>query len=745
MIRRLIALLWLALAPAALAAEPAPPLEPRTVLALYDGLEEDDPRFTPLHRFIDMPLGHLGLRLRYRDIATSLPDPAELEGIRGVVTWFVGDSMPDPMGFIGWVEAVTARGIPVVVIGQTGIGADMAGRATPQADQERFFRALGFDYDGDSTYLSYGVKVLRKDPALVEFERPLPPVLPPFLHLRPLPGAEAGSFLVVGRPDNPESESHVVALTTRGGYVATGFTHYFNERLQQLQWYLNPFDFFRRAFRTDALPKPDTTTLSGRRIYYSHVDGDGWNNVSEIRDPDNREERLTAPEVIERFAVAPYPDLPVTMGIVAAEVHADWQGTERGRKAARALLAHPQVEAGSHSFSHPFEWSFFAEYSIEKELPYLERTGAAERFKQRYLAKLGLTGRPVGTAEGTDSGRYDVPRAYLDYPFDMEQEITGAVAVIEALAPPGKKVELFQWSGDTRPYPAFLKRLREVGLPNINGGDTRLDSEYPSTAWVAPLARQVAGELQVYASNSNENTYTDLWHDRFFGFRGLVETLRNTELPRRLKPVNVYYHTYSGEKRASLKALTDNLDWARGQSLAPIPASRFARIVEGFFTTELEALGPRRWRVAQRGALNTLRFDGAEALAVDPAGSEGVLGWNRHAGSLYVALDPAAPAPVVALGPAAGGPCVAGVPSLIEARWPVRGLESMAGGFAFEAQGFGAGEMRWCAGAPGRYRIAADGAEPLAAEAGPEGVLAFTLPGGGIDGVAVTVVREAGS
>jgi len=32
----------------------------------------------------------------------------------------------------------------------------------------------------------------------------------------------------------------------------------------------------------ERLPVPDVTTLDGRRMYFSHIDGDGWNNISEI-------------------------------------------------------------------------------------------------------------------------------------------------------------------------------------------------------------------------------------------------------------------------------------------------------------------------------------------------------------------------------------------------------------------------------------------------------------------------------
>ena len=65
------------------------------------------------------------------------------------------------------------------------------------------------------------------------------------------------------------------------------------------------------AFATDDLPKPDTTTLAGRRIYYSHIDGDGWRNVS-LADEYAGHQVISARVILEE-AIRPFPDLPVTV------------------------------------------------------------------------------------------------------------------------------------------------------------------------------------------------------------------------------------------------------------------------------------------------------------------------------------------------------------------------------------------------------------------------------------------------
>ncbi len=86
-------------------------------------------------------------------------------------------------------------------------------------------------------------------------------------------------------------------------------------------------------------------------------------------------------------------------------------------------------------------------------------------------------------------------------------------------------MSLVQWTGATRPYPKAMEITAKLGLPNINGGDPRYDSKYPSLAYLSPLSRKVGKYRQIYSSASNENTYTGLWKGPFFGYKYLVETL----------------------------------------------------------------------------------------------------------------------------------------------------------------------------------------------------------------------------
>ncbi|HQZ37475.1 MAG TPA: hypothetical protein PLH72_00445 [Vicinamibacterales bacterium] len=678
-----LALTLLALVmPASSFAGPASTPRPvaRTVLALYDSALEATPRDTRVHALAEMPLNHLGLVVKYHDIRTGLPTPEALRGVRGVITWFVDDAMPNPRAYLRWVDTLSRGGVPLVVMGALGALMDEQGTLVPTDEVNTALARLGWRYDGDWHSTTAGASYSVQDPRIVGFERRLPRLVPPYAAVRAT-APDARTALRVSMPGQPPAEADLVIISPRGAYVAPGYA-YFADRSDDRefrQWYLNPFEFFREAFDTDQVPKLDTATLSGRRIYYSHIDGDGWRNLTQIEPYRSRyviAARVVLDEILRRF-----PDLPVSVGAIVGDLDPAWKGTQESLAVARDLYRLPHVEPAIHTYSHPLDWGFF-QASLTR--------GVDEGYAPTSTTAVG----------GSDVLHGDAgvkPRSYDTRPFSLATEIDDARAFVDALLPPGKRVQLLQWSGDTRPFAEALAHTRRAGLVNINGGDTRFDRDFPSTAWVSPLGVETGSERQVYASNSNENTYTDLWRDRFFGFSFLTRTVRNTGSPRRLKPFNLYYHMYSGERLSSLNAVLANLAYARSLPLAPIEASRFSRIVEGFFSATLEQVGPRAWLVRDRGAVQTVRFDAASLAGVDFDRSVGVIGQRHEMGSLFVALDETVDAPRVAIrtmGTAELEPAER-IPYLVESRWRVYGVHHEVGVVRFITEGYGPGESVW--------------------------------------------------
>jgi polysaccharide biosynthesis protein PelA len=526
----------------------------------------------------------------------------------------------------------------------------------------------------------------------------------------------------------------------------TGVTRFNDTGPEEIrQWYINPVEFFRVAFATDSLPKPDTTTIAGRRIYYSHIDGDGWNNYAQLEEY-RRQPVLTSRVIMEK-AIKPYPDLPVSLTVIAAEVDPRWAAVKESEQTAREFFSLPQVEAGTHTYSHPFYWEFFEDKNWKKEEPFLAlyQTGSWENEGRKgWLRSLIATFRQKkshASLPQLPSG-YHVPRAYANQPFNLHTEIGGSIAKVQELLPKGKKVALVTWPGNCSPFEEAVRLTREAGVQNINGGDSRFDMEYPTYASLAPIGRPVGKERQIYASNSNENTYTELWSGRYHGYRYLQETLKNSETPIRFKPINIYYHIYAGEKEAALKALIENLDYARSQEIAPLTTSEFTRLANGFYTTRFIPLGPNRWEVANRGELQTIRFDHSAELKVNFEESKGVVGERHHQGSLYVYLDAAEANPIISLMPHDVYTLIpeADVPYLLQARWKVSALKRRENGFDFAAQGFGAGEMVWRVPVNGPYvvNIPGEGKKTIQAS---RGELRITLPAGFNEPQHVSVMR----
>ena len=710
-----VALFLILNASATMARSDAETLVPRTILAIYDSHNEPKIKESRIHHMAEMPLNHLGLTVEYHDVRSPLPSVDRLNHLRGVLSWMYFDgAMENPEAFLLWAEALIDRGKRFVVLGELGAQQDRQGRITPQDKINRLLSKLGLRDERSTALVTYDSKIIQKTPSVVEFERSLDGVLPPYHQFSKI-DPRFRSHLVLRRGDDPESDSHIVVEGPTGGYVARDYTHHVIEETDFWQWRINPFEFFRLAFDTDGLPKPDTTTLSGRRIYYSHIDGDGWRNLCQI--PSYKRKYSSAAEVIFAEILEPYRDLPVTVAPIAADLDPRWYGSLKSLQLARRIFSLPHVEAGTHTYTHPLDWGFFRDYDSSKEGRYDESLRQSEV-------------------------EYSQPRAYSLHPFDLKHDIQGSIDFITRLLPPGKRVEVVQWSGNCEPFAAALRAAKISGTRNINGGDTRFDEEFASYIWVSPVGLKVGPYWQVYASTSNENTYTGLWTERFFGFQHLNATLRNVEAPIRLKPFNIYYHMYSGERLPSLQAVKANLELARTRELTPVTASHFAGIANGFFNTRIRKVSENMWRIENRDHLQTIRFDNTD-LAVDFERSKGVIGQRRHRGSLYVALDAACRSPIVALARSS----LPGMPYLVHSRWRIWDVVSRSATIGFSTQGFGAGSMQWKVYATGLFVVeASDGDNSLFRKevmVQPDGLLEFQLDIPAIEPIFVEIKKIA--
>jgi hypothetical protein len=668
----------------------------REILALYDSRDAARPDQTRIHRFAEMPLNHLGYIVTYWDLQNGLPPPARTVDLYGAITWL---HRSQPASFYLWAQKLVTRGVRVVVLGDGGL---VFGETMPN-DANQLFAAIGFRMSGGFVDLTFDAKVLYRD-KLIGYEQKVDPVLPAFPIVTTL-SPDVSSHLVLEQRDAAATvTSSVVITSSRGGYAATGYLLYEEPVTGRVRWLVDPFAFFGEAFGDGLRPVPDVTTLSGRRIYFSHIDGDGWNNVSRIEAYHDRQ-KISA-EVVLRELVIPYPDLPVSIGVIGADVDDRYGPAAAARRVARALYKLPQVEVATHSYTHPYQWGFFEHYDRDTEEKLIAQDKGTDwgsvfggdliQRMKRFLPKMGRN--PHGDAKIDDNTRPlndDPPRAFSEFPFDFKQETDGAIRSSERLAPAGKRTALYLWSGGAEPFEAMIAQTRRLGVRNMNGGDSRVDADYPSVAYLSPIARPVGAERQIYAGNANDYLYISDGQGRDAGYLNLEATLTASEEPIRLKPFNVYYHMFAGERDAQLTAVRHHLDVARQAPLTPITASHYAAIADGFFSTEITQLDPMSWLIRSRGALETVRFDHAGNLSVDYTRSVGVLGQRRKGEALYVALDEAQEDVLLVLAPAASAAANAPVPRLIDGRWIFRDLRRRDCGFSVMAKGFGAGQMRW--------------------------------------------------
>ncbi|MBI3298168.1 MAG: hypothetical protein HYZ75_08395 [Elusimicrobia bacterium] len=647
---------------------------PRRVLVLYRASQipgdVKDPFFLNLHQHAEMPLNWLGLEAEYVDVEAGLPAPAKLSGARGVLLWPASThAFEDPRPVCRWLSAAMRGGARVVLLGQLGLqrkGAPPPEELDPECRET--LSTLGVSYRGLYYADPLGTEIALQHP-IVGFERkPDPTEHGTVSRVRLAAGSTTYLRLILDHDATNPTEP--VGVTPRGAVALDPFLLYSNEQISPARyaWVIDPFVFFAAAFAVEGLPRPDPTTLNGRRMYMSHVDGDGFFNLAEF---DRR--KLSGQVYVDEF-LAKRPDSPFTMSLIAGYYDMALYQDPDSIRLSRAAMDRRNVEPAVHGYAHPLIW----------------RTGAAA---------LKLPG----------------------YRVSAMKETAGAAKIIdERILPPGKTVGLMLWTGDCLPGADAVLAAERAGLLNLNGGGGRIDALHPSVAYLMPLSRRVGGARQLYAPANNENEFTNLWSGPYYGYRDAIVTFERSGAPRRLKPVDVYVHFYSAEKHAALGALRKVYDWAYAQPLTPVFAGAYARAARDFFAMRVVRLGPRRFRLEGGPDLRTVRFDD-EAGEPDLAVSSGVIGFRRELGSLYVHLDGSARREV------ALSPRPPRRPYLEQANFEVDAWEPRRDGARFMKRGWWTSECVLAGLTPGKtYKVSGAGLETsLPADAAGRLTLSF--------------------
>ncbi len=541
----------------------------REILTLVDESTVDRSLLSA-HQHGALPLEYAGYIQKLYDVSRHpLPNMDAMSRYGGVVIWLT-HNYKEPQRLIQWIKKLRTRGIKIVFANIFGF------------ESMQFLEELGIqtDYFPVSQHHS----IVSKD-AMIGYEIDVP-----LSNIGAYLSIEKGKKLLV-LEDEHKHQSMLAAITPWGGYaIGNAFITAIGE---DNLWVINPFEFFIQALRLPKIPVPDTTTEYGKRILFSHVDGDGIMNKVEWNT------QLYSGNTILEDIVKKYP-LPLSISIIGAEV--DDKGlypeiAPKLQKIVKQIYKEKNVEPATHTFTHPFIWGKIKNDNLD----------------EKYRLK------PKG------------------YTFSLKRELKTTLDNLNAkYTPRGKKpkAQTVFWSGNCSPTEEILEYVYKNNILNINGGDTYVTNTAPWLTNIAPMGIARGEYYQVYTGAQNENVYTNDWLGPYWGFKRVIQTFKLTNSPRRLKPIDIYYHLYSGSKRASLYALQFVYDWVLKQDVFPMYTSKFIPKVMDYYTVSI-AKNKDKFLLAGMKDLKTVRVESKNAH-VDFQNSENILGYNHFENHTYI-------------------------------------------------------------------------------------------------------------
>jgi len=546
----------------------------REIFTLIDEHKEDR-TLLAAHVVGAMPMEYLGYIQKLHDITDGLPDIEEMRHYAGVVIWLRED-YKQPQKLMQWVLSLNKLGIKVAFMYNFGFSADSI-----------LLKALDIDlYDGD-TSVKNKKRIVFKD-KMIGFEMD-PSLGESSIYIHPNHARELLVF-----EDSNNLRSTYAAITTWGGYaIAEGMMV---ELHDENVWVINPFEFLQEALRLPILAVPDTTTHNGNRIFFTHIDGDGM--VSRV---ESNPELFSGDMILEKILKG--YDVPHSVSVIGAKIEPGGlypKSSKRVLEIAKDMYALDNVEPATHTYTHPFYWGE------------IKNDNLAAEFRLQ-------------------------PK---NYDFSLHREFTGSLDFItKNLVDKGKEKQATSvfWSGDCSPRLNALEYVYHNGLININGGYTTITNINPWLTRIAPIGLERGEYYQVYTGAQNENVFTNDWLGPFWGFKKVVQTFKLTNTPRRLKPIDIYYHLYSGSKTASLNALKYIFDWSLQQEIFPLFTSEYIPKAMDYFTVSM-ANEQDEWFISGMKDLKTLRFENLDK-SVDMDKSKSVYGFKKFENHTYVSFN----------------------------------------------------------------------------------------------------------
>ncbi len=554
-------------------------LVPRRTLLLHSCPTGDSPQLQAqsAHIYGAMPLEYHGLVPEYRFDGAAMPR-GPLAGRYAAIVFYPDDSQV-PGGVRELLQRARAEDVPVLILGQA-----------------------------DADLLSeFGIKVGSDPlPAPIQVSRAagtpngeIIPLVSPSDTQAIDAGTDAQVWLYATGANGQRMDG--AAITPWGGYALGNFGVFNLPGNSSTRWSIEPIAFIKAALRIGDDPMPNLATRTGRRAFFVHFDGDGWPNACD------QPGSPLACEVLVKDFIEHY-QVPTLASVIVGEISHEGQFpklADVSQQWAKRMFALSYVQVGNHTWSHPFDWVM------------------AEKVHARFPTAPGYQ----------DIGNY-LPLP--DYTFSTASNVTEAQQWIEQkLCPPGKKCVMLLWPGDCNPPNDAVAMTYQAGMGNINGGGAPISRTNPSISVVWPMGIPKGDYFQVYAPCSNEENYTHNWRSAFFGFERVIESYQMTDTPRRLKPVDLYYHPYIVTKAAGAKSLHTVYRWALAQPMHTIYGHQYFESVLAWRRATVARRLDGGWRLRSDEALRQWaqpRTAAAPNLSV----SRAVAGWNDHAEQRYL-------------------------------------------------------------------------------------------------------------
>lgn len=554
-------------------------LTSRRVLFIFHDKSREDiyGENSPGFQYLAMPLEYLGYVPIMYNSNYPMNNNLKETNFAGIV--FFVDAPPETYSkrFMNWIVSEKKLGVPIL-----------------------FFDGFPFKKNANN-YKKFGLSIIENSDKLGKLK-----LSPQQKHIgyeiKPLALPTTPSFFVKSTTQSwlslisqNKKNIPVIGITPWGGYVMSEYGYWLSENSGS-KWIVDPFALLTKSLRLAPLPVPDITTENGTRLMMAHIDGDGFVNRAEFA-PKKFAAEIINTEILKHYKI------PTTVSIVEGEIGPQGQYpklSEEAEKIARIIFKPDYIELATHSYSHPFDW--------------------------RVLE---------GTGKKSIHSTYNLP--IKGYEFNLNREIIGSANYINKnLAPKGKHVQVFLWTGNADPSKKAVEMTYDADLMNMNGGMTIISKRDPSLTRVFPIGIYKGQYFQVYAPIGNEIYYTNDWTGPYFGFKNVIQTLKMTNTPLRLKPIDVYYHFYSGDKLASLNALKKIFNWTKTQKLMHIFVSTYTHKVLDF-NNAVFSKTPNGWLVHTTGHLRELRIKQSQGYP-DFTLSKNIIGFNDYHQVRYLHL-----------------------------------------------------------------------------------------------------------